>query len=66
MLEHAGHEVTAADTTGAGDCFVGALVFARHLNVPTGLVTQWERGEKRPRAARSARSATRPLPSRKG
>ena len=26
-------------------------VFARHLNVTTGLVSQWERGEKRPRAA---------------
>ncbi len=24
-------------------------VFARHLNVTTGLVSQWERGEKRPR-----------------
>ena len=24
-------------------------VFARHLNVTTGLVNQWERGEKRPR-----------------
>ncbi len=23
-------------------------VFARHLNVTTGLVSQWERGEKRP------------------
>ena len=22
--------------------------FARHLNVPAGLVSQWERGEKRP------------------
>ena len=26
-------------------------VFARHLNVTTGLVSQWERGEKRPRGA---------------
>ncbi len=26
-------------------------VFARHLNVTTGLVGQWERGEKRPRGA---------------
>ena len=26
-------------------------VFARYLNVPTGLVSQWERGEKRPRGA---------------
>ena len=26
-------------------------VFARYLNVTTGLVSQWERGEKRPRAA---------------
>ena len=24
-------------------------VFARSLNVTTGLVSQWERGEKRPR-----------------
>ena len=24
-------------------------VFARHLDVTTGLVSQWERGEKRPR-----------------
>ncbi len=26
-------------------------VFARHLNVTVGLVSQWERGEKRPRGA---------------
>lgn len=26
-------------------------VFARHLNVTTGLVSQWERGKKRPRGA---------------
>ncbi len=26
-------------------------VFARHLNVTTGLVSQWERGEKRPGGA---------------
>ncbi len=26
-------------------------VFPRHLNVTTGLVSQWERGEKRPRGA---------------
>ena len=26
-------------------------VFARHLNVTTGLVSQWERGQKRPRGA---------------
>ena len=26
-------------------------VFALHLNVTTGLVSQWERGEKRPRGA---------------
>ena len=26
-------------------------VFARHLNVITGLVSQWERGQKRPRGA---------------
>ncbi|MCX7096996.1 MAG: DNA-binding transcriptional regulator [Methylococcales bacterium] len=26
-------------------------VFARHLNVSTGLVSQWERGQKRPQGA---------------
>ena len=26
-------------------------VFARHLNVTTGVVSQWERGERRPRGA---------------
>ena len=26
-------------------------VFARHLNVTIGLVSQWERGEKHPRGA---------------
>lgn len=26
-------------------------VFARYLNVTTGLVSQWERGKKRPRGA---------------
>jgi putative transcriptional regulator len=26
-------------------------VFARHLNVTTGLISQWERGEKQPRGA---------------
>ena len=26
-------------------------VFARHLNVTSGLVSQWERGEKRPQGA---------------
>ena len=26
-------------------------VFARHLNVTTGLISQWERGEKRPGGA---------------
>ena len=26
-------------------------VFARYLNVTTGLVSQWERGQKRPRGA---------------
>ena len=26
-------------------------VFARHLNVTTGLISQWERGEKRPQGA---------------
>ena len=30
---------------------VSQAVFARHLNVTTGLVGQWERGEKRPRGA---------------
>jgi putative transcriptional regulator len=28
---------------------VSQAVFARHLNVTTGLVSQWERGEKHPR-----------------
>jgi len=27
---------------------VSQAVFARHLNVTTGLISQWERGEKRP------------------
>jgi putative transcriptional regulator len=27
---------------------VSQAVFARHLNVTTGLVSQWERGKKRP------------------
>lgn len=27
---------------------VSQAVFARHLNVSTGLISQWERGEKRP------------------
>jgi putative transcriptional regulator len=27
-------------------------VFARYLNVTTGLVSQWERGEKRPKEPR--------------
>ena len=27
------------------------VVFARYLNVTAGLVSQWERGEKRPRGA---------------
>ena len=30
---------------------VSRAVFARHLNVTTGLVSQWERGQKRPRGA---------------
>lgn len=30
---------------------VSQAVFARHLNVTSGLVSQWERGEKRPRGA---------------
>ena len=29
-------------------------VFARHLNVTAGLVSQWERGEKRPAAPPSS------------
>lgn len=27
---------------------VSQAVFARHLNVTTGLISQWERGEKKP------------------
>jgi putative transcriptional regulator len=30
---------------------VSQAVFARHLNVTTGLVRQWERGEKQPSGA---------------
>lgn len=30
---------------------VSEAVFARHLNVTTGLVSQWERGEKHPAGA---------------
>ena len=30
---------------------VSQPVFARYLNVTTGLVSQWERGEKQPRGA---------------
>lgn len=30
---------------------VSQVVFARHLNVSTSLVSQWERGEKRPAGA---------------
>jgi len=30
---------------------VSQAVFAHYLNVTTGLVSQWERGEKRPRGA---------------
>ena len=30
---------------------VSQAVFARHLNVTTGLVSQWERGEKHPQGA---------------
>jgi putative transcriptional regulator len=30
---------------------VSQAVFARYLNVTTGLVSQWERGEKHPRGA---------------
>ncbi|MBC8104793.1 MAG: DNA-binding transcriptional regulator [Cytophagales bacterium] len=31
--------------------FVSQAVFARYLNVSTGLVSQWERGEKSPSGA---------------
>ena len=31
---------------------VSQEVFSRYLNVPTTLVSQWERGEKRPSARR--------------
>jgi len=30
---------------------VSQAIFARYLNVTTGLVSQWERGEKHPRGA---------------
>jgi putative transcriptional regulator len=30
---------------------VSQAVFARYLNVTTGLISQWERGEKRPAGA---------------
>jgi putative transcriptional regulator len=30
---------------------VSQAVFARHLNMSTGLISQWERGEKRPAGA---------------
>ncbi|MGC8493515.1 MAG: helix-turn-helix domain-containing protein [Syntrophobacteraceae bacterium] len=30
---------------------VSQAVFAKYLNVTTGLVSQWERGEKKPRGA---------------
>jgi putative transcriptional regulator len=30
---------------------VSQAVFARHLNVSTGLISQWERGEKHPSGA---------------
>jgi len=30
---------------------VSQAVFARYLNVTTGLISQWERGEKHPRGA---------------
>ena len=30
---------------------VSQAVFARHLNVTTGLISQWERGEKHPHGA---------------
>ena len=31
--------------------YASQAVFARYLNVTTGLVSKWERGEKRPRGA---------------
>jgi putative transcriptional regulator len=31
--------------------WVSLAVFARYLNVTTGLVSQWERGEKHPQGA---------------
>ena len=31
--------------------YASQAVFVRYLNVTTGLVSQWERGEKRPRGA---------------
>lgn len=34
----------------AREC-VSQAVFARHLNVTTGLISQWERGEKHPAGA---------------
>ncbi len=36
-----------ASTAGRGS----QAVFARHFNLSTGLVSQWERGEKRPQGA---------------
>lgn len=31
--------------------YASQAVFARYLNVTTGLLSKWERGEKRPRGA---------------
>ena len=44
----------AAETQGNPRAPAGGAsqaVFARYLNVTTGLVSQWERGEKRPQGA---------------
>ena len=37
--------------TATGRRLRSRAVFPRYLNVTTGLVSQWERGEKRPRGA---------------
>ena len=33
------------------DAWASQAVFARYLNVTTGLISQWERGEKHPQGA---------------
>jgi putative transcriptional regulator len=47
-IEEFGPEDIAAIRVGAG---VSQGVFARYLNVPSSLVSQWERGERRPTGA---------------